>query len=266
MRLDEMERELVSRSNALVSPQGALPPEDAESAPSYLTLVFVRSGAWTIERSGRSTKLDAGDLMLVDPDDPYRASGSADVDQCSIDIPRDWLDQQIPNLPDAIGRPVRGRTRWGAALSSCVEMALERAGRSPAACEWRAVSGLLTLIFAPRVRPRPDRRHTYMRALQAIADMAWDHDVDAAKVAAALSISRRHLHGVMAQEGTSYGKELMRIRLHRAAATLRDERYDEVSITEIGLRCGFADASHFVKRFRRAYGKTPGAFRSALSD
>jgi AraC family transcriptional regulator len=37
----------------------------------------------------------------------------------------------------------------------------------------------------------------------------------------------------------------------------------DVSLSDIALRCGFADQAHLCKRFRQAKGQTPGAWRRA---
>ena len=91
--------------------------------------------------------------------------------------------------------------------------------------------------------------------------MFHDHELDAGRLAAALGLSPRYVHKILAREGTTYGRELVRVRLDRAAAMLRDRRFDELSIAEIGWRCGFCDPSHFSKRFRDAFGHAPGAYR-----
>lgn len=51
---------------------------------------------------------------------------------------------------------------------------------------------------------------------------------------------------------------IARERLERAQALLRST---ELSLTELALACGFADASHLGHRFRRALGVSPGAYR-----
>jgi AraC family transcriptional regulator len=52
-------------------------------------------------------------------------------------------------------------------------------------------------------------------------------------------------------------------RIERAKALLSDS---SVSLTEIALRCGFADQSHFTRTFRRFAGKPPGAYRTSPQD
>jgi len=50
-----------------------------------------------------------------------------------------------------------------------------------------------------------------------------------------------------------------RIRINAACSLLTRTDLDLVSIAD---RCGFHDASHFVKQFKKQMGQTPGAYRS----
>jgi AraC-like DNA-binding protein len=73
----------------------------------------------------------------------------------------------------------------------------------------------------------------------------------------------RYLHKVLAQAGTTYSQLLCRIRLERAAQMLSDRRFNELPVAEIAWRSGFQDPGHFSKRFRGAFGRTPGSFRTS---
>ena len=56
---------------------------------------------------------------------------------------------------------------------------------------------------------------------------------------------------------------LIGYRLNESKKLLRES---DLSITEIGLRCGFSGGAYFGKLFRTAYGVTPGAYRAAAED
>jgi transcriptional regulator GlxA family with amidase domain len=53
-------------------------------------------------------------------------------------------------------------------------------------------------------------------------------------------------------------KFLRKLRLRIASRSLMDT--DE-SLSEIALKCGFADQSHFSREFRRQFGRTPREYR-----
>ncbi|MEQ9503064.1 MAG: helix-turn-helix transcriptional regulator [Deltaproteobacteria bacterium] len=81
-----------------------------------------------------------------------------------------------------------------------------------------------------------------------------------AEVAEALGTSSRSLQRTLGAAGLKYSELLDRIRNEEAARLLSDS---DLSITEIGYVCGFADTAHFSRSFKKRHEKTPSAFRSA---
>lgn len=83
-----------------------------------------------------------------------------------------------------------------------------------------------------------------------------------AEIAGGLGMSRSHFsHAFRARTGQSPAEAMLRIRLEEAERRLR---FTDDKLAAIGSACGFADANHFGKAFRRHYGLTPGQFRRQL--
>jgi AraC-like DNA-binding protein len=101
------------------------------------------------------------------------------------------------------------------------------------------------------------RQSAVLAAIRARAD---EPGLDPACVAAALGMSVRYLHRLLAPTGRSFGEHLLAQRLERAAGLLRD-RDCRLKIGEIAAQAGFADISHFNRSFRRAFGDTPYGVR-----
>jgi AraC-like DNA-binding protein len=81
-------------------------------------------------------------------------------------------------------------------------------------------------------------------------------------VGASLGLSARYVQHLLQQEGSTFSGELMELRLSAARGALLASPRD--SITDIAFRCGFADLSTFYRSFRRRFGDTPNAVRSAV--
>lgn len=80
-------------------------------------------------------------------------------------------------------------------------------------------------------------------------------------VARHLRVSRRLLEMHFRKEvGRTVHDEILRVRLDRVQALLRDTR---MTISEIAGACGFAGPSHLGRRFQDAFRITPSAFRAA---
>jgi AraC-like DNA-binding protein len=77
---------------------------------------------------------------------------------------------------------------------------------------------------------------------------------------AALPIHRRvrTLARAFAMHGTTFDRSLWNCRLEAAYEALLSNRAS-ISITEVALRHGFSDSSHFTRRFRARFGVTPSS-------
>lgn len=63
--------------------------------------------------------------------------------------------------------------------------------------------------------------------------------------------------------GSSFSSCLLHTRINHAKELLVSTK---ISVEEIGVRCGFCNASHFIRLFRRQEGVTPFQFRSLRSE
>jgi AraC family transcriptional regulator len=80
-----------------------------------------------------------------------------------------------------------------------------------------------------------------------------------AMLAAECGLSVSHFSRAFRQSiGTSPHRWLLRRRVELAQDRLRDPK---LSLSEVGLSCGFADQSHFTRVFTGLSGMSPGAWR-----
>ena len=76
-------------------------------------------------------------------------------------------------------------------------------------------------------------------------------------VAHDLGISVRYLSAVFRKNGTTFGEELMRLRLNKASVMLREEHCMNLSVSDIARITGFTCLSHFSRAFKSYFGKSP---------
>jgi AraC-like DNA-binding protein len=128
-----------------------------------------------------------------------------------------------------------------------------------------SVAGLL-LRTAVR-RPNQDlaqAENTRLRTDAIIFEQAADPNLTPATIAAQLNISLRQLY--RAFTGTeSPAARIRRRRLERAAEILAT-RTGPGQVERVALECGFASAEYFSRAFRREFGLSPRAYRSAHRD
>jgi len=78
------------------------------------------------------------------------------------------------------------------------------------------------------------------------------------RVAQELGVSVRTLARAFAMHGTTFDRTLWNCRLEAAYEALLSSRVS-ASITDVALRHGFSDSSHFARRFKTRFGVTPGS-------
>jgi len=237
----------------------------ARSPIARFNLNYVQRGELVVEQHRQRSVLNAGDLILLDSRARYTVTSSAGTRHVSLHFPVEWLQRWLPNPEECVAHPIRRGAPWSAALAASLMDAHAFAeapqGLSNLCAE--QLTGALALALGPVTPHKSAHCHKLYALLQkTLYELSVEPDLEAKDVAAALSISPRYLYKILAQENTTYCRELVRIRLKRAVRMLRDARFDSISVAEIAWRSGFRDPSHFSKRFRQAYGCPPGAFRS----
>lgn len=238
----------------------------ARSSVSRFNLNYVQRGELTCNQHRRTSTLRAGDCVLLDSRELYSVTSTEETRHVSLHFPIEWLKRWLPNPENVVGRPIRRGMPWSEVLAASLRDAHLFAdapqGLSSVCAD--QLGGAVALAFGPvQSANSTSCQKLYRRLRQTMEDLAHDPELEAKDVANALSISPRYLYKVLARENTTYSRELVRIRLDRAAQMLRDRRFDNIPVAEIAWRSGFRDPSHFSKRFRQSFGCPPGSFRSA---
>lgn len=119
------------------------------------------------------------------------------------------------------------------------------------------------MVATAEISTRRATEKLFDRIRQTIRERCHESGLDPGAVADAHRISKRYLHHLCARACTTFGLELMRMRLELAHTIMSDARYDVLPISEVAARCGFVEPSHFAKRFRQVFGLGPTHFRRA---
>lgn len=239
------------------------------SRESRFDLLHVRSGVFTFDHYGRSFVVRPGECVLIDSSEPYSFESTQLGLGMSLQIPQKWLRNWVAAPEDGVAAVITGDTPWQCALLATLNAVTPEAIDQlviPGEALSEQIASLLTLaIGSPAAAGAAGRRKRLPAIRQALLEQAHEETLTPAKVAREHGISKRCLHVLFAEAGTTFGQELMSIRLDRARRQLRDPRFLKISVSEIAWRCGFTDSSHFARRFRQRFGTSPRAYRrSAL--
>jgi AraC family transcriptional regulator, positive regulator of tynA and feaB len=236
----------------------------ARSQGDWTILMQVREGRQSFRQHGRECTLGAGDCTVVDCTDPYELDCEGSTRSLVLRFPRDWLSTWLPSPQAAAARAFRPGEGWGGALCAAMaglEHCVETDLTLPAGTVADQLAGLVALAAGPEAQAARPSDRQYRQLRNTLRERCLEPDLTPGSFAASQGISRRSLYLQFARAGTTFGGELMRMRLEAAHRLLSDSRCDALTVLEIADRCGFAEPSHFARRFRGAYGLGPLDFR-----
>ena len=240
----------------------------SRSSQEAFLLVHLREGEFEFERHGQATLVCSGDCILMDSRERYAVRCPRPTSCLILHLPPQWLRGFLPRPETIAGRVLRPERGWSAAVAAAIA-ALQPTEMSQLALPPGAVAeqviSLLALAAGPSIGTgvsRPEQLHG--RLHQALRDRYHEIGLTPAAVAGELGISGRYLHHLFAKQSTTFGRELVRIRLERARDLLVDRRCADVPIGDIAARCGFAEASHFARCFRNTFGFGPSDYRRRM--
>ncbi|MFW3172472.1 helix-turn-helix domain-containing protein [Geodermatophilus sp. CPCC 206100] len=233
-------------------------------SPPVVALAVQSSGTGRFGQFGAERLVPTGDLMVSDLRAPYEFSWPGRGGSRAFQVSGEQL-----GLPPDVVRAAAPRLR-ASPLHDLVRdhlVALSRdadrlAGDPGAAALGTATTELVRALLVSAAAP--DRRVPAVRAetlatrvLAYVSAHVTEPSLTPERIAAAHNVSVRQLYKVMAVRGVSLEQLVIDRRLELARAELLTAAGRRRSIAATARACGFADPSHFTRRFRAAYGRTP---------
>ncbi len=233
-------------------------------APMFV-LMQLRLGRVRLHQSGREVDVGPGECVLVDGNEPYDLDCPHLTRALALRLPADWLRGWIAQ-PERYAARVFNSGNWSAALcaamstlnvDSCDHFAL------PADEIAEPIATLLKLAIGPEP-PVGSRQPVLLdKLMRTLKNRMHESDLSPAAVAGEHHVSARTLHYAFAGAGTTFTERLITLRLDRARDMLANANLCDLPVAEVAGRCGFADPSHFARRFRQRFGQSPLQFRTA---
>ncbi|MFF1418615.1 helix-turn-helix domain-containing protein [Streptomyces sp. NPDC058280] len=225
---------------------------------------FVTHGSMRLESPEEAVTLRPGSVCVRDIRTAWRFSFGAGTVAPLLIVPRSGL---VPHLPAGTTLPTLTMAEQGAPevrlLSGHLELMKSFAdGELPQAGLRAAGNATLELLAAVLsancpADGAPFRSSLRAAGLLAIDEYLLDPQLDPALIAHLLNVSVRTLHRAFADTGDPVMACVRQRRLDRARAELAAG--GGLTVSEIAARWHFADASHFVRSFKKRHGVTPSA-------
>jgi AraC-like DNA-binding protein len=234
----------------------------ARSHQPVFLLMQLREGQVRLQQLGRETILRAGESVLIDGTEPYQLECPRATSSLALRLPEPWLTHWLPHPERFAARPLAGGG-WSAALNaalstvqidSCDTFAL------PQEVVAEQIAALLALAIGADTNMRSERT-LFDRLMSTLRSRLHEADLSPQSVADQHGISKRSLYYAFASADTTFVGQLIRLRMERAREILSDTRFADLPVSEVAARCGFADPSHFARRFKQTFARPPLHFR-----
>ncbi len=221
-------------------------------------------GRGTVIQGGRSVPLEPGSAAISEANRPYSLRFEVPGKVLTLQVPRERLRRGERAIRATDARALDASSAPLFVLRHYLGSLL-RAGAATETDERlfadTAVNLLTALLGNPTSRPVHRRSGTQAAEVRAfIAANGSDPEFSLDDAASSLRISRRYMEKLLSSDGESPGEYLRSMRLSRAAALLRRDQMS--TVTDIAFSAGFRDVTTFIRAFRRAYGITPGRWRT----
>lgn len=239
----------------------------ADGLDHYLVQLYA-TGGLIGEAADRGRALRAGDVQVLDlsQTNVTRATASGTV---AIVVPRDVLDQAIPEPGDLHGLILRADSGMGGLLGDYMQSLVARTDRiTPAEAPLvaQATTDMIAACFkstaetAERARDAIERtmRQRIQRHVAANLD---SRTLQVETLCAHFRISRSQLYRLFEPLG-GVAHYIQEQRLARACAELGNPAHDHRRIYEIAYALGFSSEAHFSRVFRSTFGLSPSDVRA----
>lgn len=231
---------------------------------------FQLEGNMILNQDSRVATVAPNSLVLVDPRRPCTVDIPSNTRALILEVPRSELQARLGDLSSFTASPVSSSKPTAALAAGFMSMAAERVrGIRASSADGKIAQQMLDLVAiafetegnAKRSTLSSSRRATLLRLKSIIESRLRDPALKPAHAASAAGISVRYANVLLAEEGTSLERFIMQRRLENCRRMLMDPGHAFRTVSDIAYSWGFADLSHFNRRFKSHFGCSPGQCR-----
>jgi AraC-like DNA-binding protein len=232
-----------------------------------LLLTIRLEGRSTFTQGDRAVAMEPGTVMFHDASRPLRFDFLDQTRSYVVSIPRRLVQSRMGDAE--IARVMSSSAPATGMVVEFVRALTERAEEMDVALHSGMANQLLDLVSLAFGADRAGaslstpRSNALRRLKKEIEKRLGDARLSPSSAAEEAGMSVRYANALLAEEGSSLERYIVQRRLDHCRRALMDPLQAHRMIGEIAFAWGFSDHSHFTRRFRDAYGMTPGACRQA---
>jgi AraC-like DNA-binding protein len=233
-------------------------------------VVLAMSGGLRLAQEDKTARLLPGEFAIYDFARPYELVYDSAVRLAVFGFPRDLLALPADTAAAMTAVPITADvTAAGLAAPFLTRIAADLESYQPASAA-RLCTVLMDLVAAAVAEradaegslPPDSRERTLLLAMHAFIERhLGDAHITPAAVASAHHVSLRQLHRLFETQETTVAAWIRHRRLERCRRDLADPGLVATPVSAVAARWGLADAAHFSRLFRGAYGLAPAEYR-----
>lgn len=228
--------------------------------------VFQLSGKTQVEQLSNRTKLQAGDIVLIDSALPFRFSYKGLAGQISLILPRQTIERILSVSRIELGVRIPAESHIASLANRLISEVANRECLDEV--ESGAVLDSLTTLIKPSVLRDSRQLDSSERIVRDVREFINDNidqtDLGASRVANGINVSVRSLYRAFSEKSTTLSAYTKRQRLN-ACARFITAQGRKANLTEVAYRFGFNSPSQFSRAFKTHFGITPTEFRKRVS-
>ncbi len=239
------------------------------SGSAYYLVKFQMRGEGLVQQRGREAHLRPGDFVICSSSEPYKLTLPSDYYQSVLSIPQPMLRETFHSPDDYLGVRMDSKFPIHGILSQFMFSLTQRLDVLEPEIIQRLEANILDLLITSLRaeesvirQPMDNCADKHRHRIKRFIGMHFkDPDLSPDTIAKAVGISKRYLHKLFKEEGTSISNYIKQLRLDACQRALLNSELKHLTTTDIALDCGFGDISHFHRCFKAEYSLTPRQFR-----
>jgi AraC family transcriptional regulator, positive regulator of tynA and feaB len=231
----------------------------------YIKILFQTYGTSYFEQDGRRIEVAPGDCLAYDVSCPHTIISPALTRHEVVIVPKAFLRERGFHTERMSACKLSSRAGTGRIAHDFVHAAFDEATKLSPNSAVGVAESLIDLLLLPlreadamsRVGPEA----MYIRAQAFIREHLRDPDLSIDQISAALGCTKRYLHMLFSERGTTVSDYIWRARLQHCRQEL--ETHAGKTITDVAFSWGFSSSSHFSRVFRKYFGVVPSSIHRA---
>jgi len=236
------------------------------SAHPYVKVLFQTCGVSYFEQDGRQFEVMPGDCLAYDVSVPHTIISPAFTRHEVVVVPKDMLKERGFRFQRMSACKLSARTGTGRIAYDFVHAAFHEAAKLSPKGAVGVADSLIDLLVLPlrdaeTTFDRGGPEAMYVRAQFFIREHLRDPELCIDQISAELGCSKRYLHMLFRDRGTTVSDYIWQARLQNCRQEL--EAHAGKTITDVAFSWGFSSSSHFSRVFRKFFGVVPSSIHRA---